>query len=104
MIDTPSFREDQPGHGLPGAAAFADVDELNTRNSGYYPGPSARMMWLCVRLCGRSSTSPALRALWTSLPLWSAVSFGRGALRRGTPDTFDARQMAAYLKYRAEHG
>lgn len=81
---------------------FAKVDELDTQSSGYYAGPMSddvmrEILWEVERY-------PALQALWTSAPLWSAVSFGAEHLHGRDPDTFDAQQLAAYLAYRARHG
>jgi hypothetical protein len=81
---------------------FADVAELNTRDSGFYAVPLtdesvAEALWEVDRY-------PALRSQWISQPLWSTVSFGVVHSPTRDPDTFDARQMAAYLDYRARNG
>jgi hypothetical protein len=81
--------------------AYAEVGELNTQTSGFYParlGPGIdEALWEVEHY-------PTLRAMWTSSPLHSTVSLGSMHPRVGDIESFGARQMAAYLEYRAEHG
>lgn len=81
---------------------FAEVAELNTQSSGYYALPLTdeavhEALWEIERY-------PALLSMWTSSPLWSVVSLGAEHPPSRDPDTFDAKQLAAYLDYRARYG
>ena len=90
---------------FPDRPAFADVGELNTQGSGiYYERLGAATDDVVREVLWEVERYPALQAMWTSTPLWSAIGFGPQDPRVGNVAMFDARQQAAYLAWRARHG